>query len=244
VSQQFQSVNPPFNPGAQAVSAGAESSVRQLIANGKEKAALERAKEIHKMQRSAASEVLLVEAYAARINFLLRQNLAMEAKALLDLVRERYPSSRARLDELTAPAAARAGGVEELVQPLNDPALTAERRAVIEQAIQREVWDLGALGGCAALSSDDPLRQAASALQRAFLAVTNGPVDEESLARRRCRGAVPSRPGKCWCGPSPVFIAGRMKPAANTSTPSNPMRRRRGWFRRFRRCWAARPPRL
>ena len=72
-----------------ALSAGAEASVRQLIANGKYKVAVETAKEIHKAQSTAASEALLVDAYAARIQSLIQQNLALEAKALVDLVRSR-----------------------------------------------------------------------------------------------------------------------------------------------------------
>src|SRR5207249_277047 len=111
--------NPPLEGASppSALSAATEASVRQLIANGKQKVALEKAKEIHKAQHSAASEALLVDAYAARISSLMQQNLALEAKSLLDLARERYPSSRARLDQLLAPAAARAGDVAGLVQP-------------------------------------------------------------------------------------------------------------------------------
>ena len=58
------------------LSAGAEASVRQLIANGKYKVAVETAKEIHKAHATAASEALLVDAYAARIQSLIDQNLA------------------------------------------------------------------------------------------------------------------------------------------------------------------------
>ena len=75
-----------------ALSAGAEASVRQLIANGKYKVAVETAKEIHKAQATAASEALLVDAYAARIQSLVDQKLATDAKALTELVCERYPS--------------------------------------------------------------------------------------------------------------------------------------------------------
>src|ERR1035437_11037190 len=72
-----------------AINAGAEASVRQLIANGKHKAAVESANEIHKAQATAASEALLVDAYAGRIQSLIDRNMAAEAKALLELVRER-----------------------------------------------------------------------------------------------------------------------------------------------------------
>src|ERR1700737_2639013 len=82
-------------------SAVTEASVRQLIASGDHKAALDRAKELHKASSTIASEALLVDAYSERVRVLLRRNLTLEAKSLLDLVRQRYPIARTRLDELT-----------------------------------------------------------------------------------------------------------------------------------------------
>src|ERR1035437_7542580 len=164
-----------------AINAGAEASVRQLIANGKHKAAVESAKEIHKAQATAASEALLVDAYAGRIQSLIDRNMAAEAKALLELVRERYPSSREQLTGRNGSAGVGAGRLEELVRPLNDPELSAEHRAAIEAAVGRDAGDLAALAECAVLPADHPLRKAASALQRAFLAVTGGPVGEEAV---------------------------------------------------------------
>jgi hypothetical protein len=81
----------------------------------------------------------------------------------------------------TAPPESMRPAIEELVRPLNDPELSAERRAAIEAAIAREAVDLAALAECAVLPPEHPLRQAASALQRAFLAVTAGPVGEEAV---------------------------------------------------------------
>ena len=73
--------------------------MQQLIASGDDKAALELAKELHKLSGSNTSEALLVDAYAERIRTLLRRNLTIEAQSLLDMVRQRYPASRARLAE-------------------------------------------------------------------------------------------------------------------------------------------------
>jgi hypothetical protein len=179
-----------------ALSAGAEASVRQLIANGKHKVAVETAKEIHKAQATPASEALLVDAYAARIQSLIDQNLAAEAAALLELVRERYPSARERLNGRNGSAGTAAGRLEELVRPLNDPELSAERRAAIEAAVSRETGDIAALAECTALSSEHPLRQAASALQRAFLAVTGGPVGEEAVELPEVSHRSPLAPWK------------------------------------------------
>ncbi len=67
------------------------------------------------------------------------------------------------------------------MRPLSDLQLSAERRTAIEAAVAREAVDIAALAECAALPSEHPLRQAASALQRAFLAVTGGPIGEAAV---------------------------------------------------------------
>jgi hypothetical protein len=159
-----------------------ETSVRQLIANGKFKTALDNAKEFHKHQRTAASEALLLDAYVARIQSLLDQNLAPEAKSLLAIVRERFPSAKERLESCTAAVSARGSDLSELLEPLNDPGLSPERRSAIEQIIQTQVTDLRALADCAALSPEHSLRRAATALDRAFEQVTSGPLTEEQIA--------------------------------------------------------------
>jgi hypothetical protein len=174
----------------------AVTRVRQLIANTRHKAALEQAKDVHKTYRCTASEALLIDAYAGRIQDLIRQNLTVEANALLDLVRERYPAATGRLAGLTASAAARAGNLEQLVGPLNDPSLPAERRDAIELAVQEQVTSLAALAECPALPSDHPLRQAAVALQKAFEAVTSGPVPDEMLTLGEVSRRSPLAPWK------------------------------------------------
>jgi hypothetical protein len=159
-----------------------EASIRQLAANGKYKTALDRAKDFHKARHSAASEALLIDAYAGRIQSLLAQNLTLEARSLLDLVRERYPSAGARLDELSNRAAARAGALDELLAPLADASLEPQRRAAIEEAVQNNVADLAAIAASPVLAAGPSLRVAAGALERAFAAVTSGPVTDEQLA--------------------------------------------------------------
>jgi molecular chaperone DnaK (HSP70) len=184
VSQQLNNGRLPAAERAstQPLSADAEASVRQLIANGHDKTALKRAKAIHETLGATASEALLVEAYAARIQSLIRQNLAAEAHGMLDLVRRRHPSAATRLDELRNRALVRAGSLDEVVAPLNDPGLSAERHSAIERVVRQDVWDVATLAGCATLAQEHPLRKAASALNRAFVDVTSGPVDESALA--------------------------------------------------------------
>jgi hypothetical protein len=161
--------------------AGAEARVRQLIADGNHKDAVDAAKDLHKAQPTAASEALLIDAYRARIQSLFDRNLAHEANALLDLVCERFPSARERLKGSDTSAGIHPIPLDELLRPLNDPELSEERRAAIETSLARDLVDLAALAGCAALPAEHPLRQAATALQRAFVAVTEGPVSEDAL---------------------------------------------------------------
>jgi hypothetical protein len=183
-------VQPKLTPGGQALcspdkpttGAAEETSIRQLLAHGKSKTALDRAKDLHKTLGSAASEALLIDAYAGRIQALLDQNLALEAKSLIDLVRDRYPSAKARLDALRATSAVRAGILDELLAPLADPGLGAEHRAAIEQAVQNKVADLAAIAACQALPADHSLRIAAAALDRAFVAAASGLVTDEEIA--------------------------------------------------------------
>jgi hypothetical protein len=161
---------------------GIATNIRQLIVDGKSKTALDNAKEFHKEQGSAESEILLIDAYLARIGALFDQNLVVEAKSLIALVRERFPSAKERLDNLNSAASARGGDLDELLKPLNDPGLSAERRAAIEQVIQNQVTDLAPLACCAALPPEHGLRQAAAAIDRAFGVVTSGPVTDRQIA--------------------------------------------------------------
>ena len=182
----------PFNPPATA----AEASIRQLIANGKYKTALDQAKDNHKKQATAASEALLLDAYAARIQSLLAQNLLREAQSLMDLVCERYPGARARLESISASVAARTNTLDDLLRPLNDPLLSPEHREAIEQAVRKDVFDLAALAACPALPPEHPLRLAASSLDRAFRMVTTGPVEEEATRLPEVSRRSPLAPWK------------------------------------------------
>ena len=105
-----------------------EPTVRELIARGKCKTALDQAKDLHKAHGTPASEALLIDAYIARIQSLTQAGLSVEATALLNLVRERFPSAKERLAMLSADNLARSGKLDELLAPLNDPALSPERR--------------------------------------------------------------------------------------------------------------------
>jgi hypothetical protein len=167
--------------------------VSQLIALNKSGLALDFAKDVHKRCHSAASEGLLLDAYGARLASLVERGLDREAKALMVLVRERYPSSSERLGEWNAALAARRGDWSAFLEPLNDPSLPAEKRAAIAAKVRRDGFDLRALAECRTLPPEHPLRTAAAALHKAFTDVTSGPVADDAgprdrglLSARRC----------------------------------------------------------
>src|SRR5437879_620079 len=158
-----------------------EEDVRALLAKGKTKPAVELAKEIHKRCGWPESEALLVDAYAARIRSLLKTGLKEEAKALFELVRERHSSAAARLADVGVLVSGSSGNLEELLRPLNDPAVLPEIRRAIECVVKSQVCDLSALAECRSLTADHPLHTAAAALLRAFAEVTVAPVAESAL---------------------------------------------------------------
>src|SRR5271157_1728386 len=172
------------------------AEVERLLAQGNSKPALELAKQIHKRAGTSASEALLVKAYGARIRALLKSGLAVEAKALLDLVRQRYPSARGALAEIHVDVAVRKESLDDLIRQLNDPVLEPERRVEIETIIRRELTDLGALAQNPALPAEHPLRAGAARLQKAWEAVTAAPVEDDALALPEISRRSPLAPWK------------------------------------------------
>ena len=156
--------------------------VQELIADRHSKSALQLAKDLYKHCSTAESEALLIDAYKARIDDLLRLGMTVEAKTLLGIVRERFPSTLSRLTELGREICAQDGKLEEVVAPLADRELPAEERDRIETFIRQRIWDLPALGSVSSLPPEHSLRTAASALAAAFQAVTRGPVEDVVLA--------------------------------------------------------------
>jgi len=153
-----------------------------LLAKGKTKPAVELAREIHKRCGWPESEGLLVDAYAARIRSLLKTGLKEEAKALFELVRERYSSAAARLADVGVLVSASSGNLEKLLRPTERPRSSTRNTkghrktsSRLRSAISRSFAE------CRSLTTDHPLRTAAAALLGAFAAVTGGPVEESAL---------------------------------------------------------------
>jgi hypothetical protein len=172
------------------------AQVEQLIANGKCGVAVDIAKQAHKRFGNAASEALLVDAYVARIIELAERKLDVEARALLEQVHQRHPSSHERLREVAATLKARGGDMQALLELLADPSLPAETRAVVEARIRGAAGDPGRIARCEALPPEHPLRVAAGAVVRALEAVTSGPVAAERLALPEISRHSPLAPWK------------------------------------------------
>lgn len=190
----------PVPPGGATPGVGGSDSgfaeVERWLAAGNSKAALEAAKQLHKRAGTAASEALLVRTYDARIRSLLRSGLAVEAKALFELVRRRYPSAKGALAEIGLDVSGRQASLDDVLQHLTDPALTPEKRADIEAAIRRQLTDLSSLAQSSALPSDHPLRSGAARLQSALEAVTSGPMEDGALALPEVSRRSPLAPWK------------------------------------------------
>src|SRR5271157_276843 len=152
--------------------------IRELIAGQHSKTAVEVAKELYKRHATAESEGLLIAAYEARIRDLLKQGMSVEARSLLNLVGERFPSARGRLKEIQFEMCAGEDNLDELVAPLQDPNLAPAIREKIETAIRQRVHDLSALAQASSLPPPHPLREGAVALLAALQAVTRERVEE------------------------------------------------------------------
>ena len=170
--------------------------VRELITGRHSKSALQLARDIYKRCATAESEALLLEAYKARIEDLLKLGMTVEAKALLGIVRERFPAGIPQLVELDREFHALEGRLEEVVAPLGDANLPAADRERIETFIRQRIHDLPTLAAVTSLPPEHPLRVAASALAAAFTAVTQGPVDDALLALPEVSHRSPLAPWK------------------------------------------------
>ena len=182
--------------GAGPAGEAALAEVARLCAGGQHKAAVRRAKELHKELGSAASERALVGAYAGRIREMLDEGMAPEAEALVRLVHERYPSSAGRLDALGAEVSARGGDLAALVGPLADASAPPEKKAEIEAALRRVLTDPRELAACNALPPEHGLREGARAVAAAFEAATQGPVCDEAIALPQVPRRGPLAPWK------------------------------------------------
>jgi hypothetical protein len=155
--------------------------IESLIAAGKAREALDRAKQLFKETRSAEAEALVLAAYEARIGAMLAKGLYDDAEALAALVGQRFPAHRDRIVPLVKQRKSIAGGdLRTLLAELASAA--PPRRREIEAILWRELRDPRQLADAEALPAGDPLRCAAKAVSDLFDAVTSGPLAPGALA--------------------------------------------------------------
>ena len=133
------------------------AQVRQLIANGKFGHAVDIAKQVHKRVRNAASEALLVEAYAARIKLADRAEPGRGSEGAAESGAGGPPFVARPVARRGRRAGSRGRGVEGLMELLADPSLPAEKRAATEVRIRDEAGDPARIARCEALPADHRL---------------------------------------------------------------------------------------
>ena len=169
--------------------------VRRLLDSGHIKPALAMAKQIHKRAPSPATEEVLIGAYIARIESF-EAGMGAEGRAMMDLVAARYPSAKARIEEIRPRVEVRTGNPEQLLRPLANPRTPPDKRRSIEHIIKTELTDLEALASSSTLPKNHALREAAQAASSAFSVVTRGPVDDKDLLLPEISRRSPLSPWK------------------------------------------------
>jgi hypothetical protein len=186
-----------LTPGkSQTAPSDAADEIKQLISKGKSKAAVRKAKLYHKNLATHDSEMILVDAYVARIREMIAKGYIVEAKTLLELVGGRYNCPDHRIIELNAVISVREGRIDELVRPLADPSIPSENRAAIEKTIKNELVDLNLLARSKVISYDHPLKTGALAVAEAFAKVTSGFSQDEEIALPAISRRSPLAPWK------------------------------------------------
>ncbi|MEE4604547.1 MAG: hypothetical protein V2J65_24910 [Desulfobacteraceae bacterium] len=168
----------------------------KLISKGSARAAVIKAKLYHKHHGTDESEIILVDAYAARIREMIAKGYSLEAKTLLELIKERYNCPDLLLSELNGVIAIREGKLDELVRPLDDPGILPEKRTTIERIIKNELVDLNLLAQNAGTSKDNPLKIGAQAVAEAFTKVTAGFLEDAEIALPSISRRSPLAPWK------------------------------------------------
>jgi hypothetical protein len=183
----------------QAVISLSTDEINRLISKGKAKTAVTRAKLNYKSLGTDESKMILVNAYAGRIREMISKGFLVEAKTLLELIRERYNCPDLLLDELHGLLAIHEGRVAELVRPLDDPNISPERRTTIERIIKNELVDLNLLAQSNTIAADHPLKTGAEAVIAAFAKVSAGSVPDAEIA-------VPAIPRRSPLAPWKMLI--------------------------------------
>lgn len=171
------------------------SQVRNLLAAGKDKLALEAAKQLAKREAGAEAEELLCEAYAARIRGLRLKGMIKEAEELGRLALARFPRLEAEMGDEHLVHAVRGGRADGLLGELATPGLERDRRRALEEILRKELRDPRLVRDSSLLPEDHPLREAARQVWEALEAATTRLVEEDELS---FAGVSPRGPFAPW----------------------------------------------
>ncbi len=188
--------NRPTSGKLQPAVSASVNEIKRLISKGKNKAAVSKAKLYHKSFGTQESEMILVDAYVARIREMIAKGYNVEAKTLLELVRGRYNCPDHRIIELNAVISVHQGRIDELVRPLTDPSIPQEQRTAIEKIIKNELVDISLLARCGVLPAGHPLKTVAQVVAEAFAKATSGFIEDEDFVLPAISHRSPLAPWK------------------------------------------------
>ncbi|MGE0145308.1 MAG: hypothetical protein AB7I19_19005 [Planctomycetota bacterium] len=184
------------------------ATIRERLAAGRSKSALEAAKELHKSSPSASSEGLLAEAYAARIAELSSNGHHKEAEEVLNVARARFPAEAARWAAAAKGAALHRGDLTDVLR--HWIAGGAERESAGEE-LRRHLIDPAAILRVdpTVLPTADPLRAECHAILDAFEQAAKGTLEDSAReALRQVARRSPLMPWRAFVLALDAFHAG------------------------------------
>jgi hypothetical protein len=155
------------------------ATIRERLAAGRSKSALEAAKELHKSSPSSVSEGLLADAYAARVAELSGNGSHKEAEEVLSVARARFPAEAERWIATAKGAALQRG---DLTEVLRNWVAGGSAREAAGAEIRRHLNDPLTILRIdpTVLPAADPLRDECSAILQAFEQAAKGMLDDEA----------------------------------------------------------------
>lgn len=169
-------LQPPSDPGLEAW----RTRIESLLASGKNRDAVEAAKQCLKHTPGPEAEALAVKAYAARIEALQASGMHREAQALGAIVSERFPAHQGQVALLVRQSEVSAGNFETLLAEL--ATADAPRQRELEAILTRGLTDPAVLAESPGLPGDHPLKRMARRVSDVLTAVTTGPLPADALA--------------------------------------------------------------
>ena len=156
--------------------------IQAQLERGATKTALAEAKVLARSRPGRETSELLAKAYQARAQALLAAGLEQEAAELLQQAEKRFQEVGGTFSKQATRLSIRAGQVDGLLQELDAPSLTTDRKQELEALLERNLLDPRVVARSRVLDEDHPLRQAASAVSRALAEAAEGALGDEARA--------------------------------------------------------------